>query len=167
MRVFIFICLTAFLACNERHNTLDPGLITKQENRNMSAAEKEEIKSEVRALMISYQAAMDSLDAEKMVTHFKDSPDFVYTRSGRRSMYDDFRKGTKDIPNHFKKLEVYYDTVYVDVITENVAVATLSYEETLTNMKDETRDISGTIQWVALLTDGKWRFVHGHSFKDI
>ena len=166
-RLLFFMCLVAFWSCNETQNSIGPIVNEEQIDRNISATELNEIKSEVRKLMISYQNAMDSLDAEKMLTHFKESPDFVYTRSGKRTRFDDFKKGTQDIPNHFKKLEVYYDTVYVDVITKHVAVATLSYEETLTNMKDETRDISGTIQWVALRTDGKWQFIHGHSFKDI
>jgi len=134
---------------------------------SLSPAEIKIAKHEVRSLMISYQEAMDNFDSETLLGHVSDSPEFVYTRASKRSGYTDFEKGTRDLSKYFKKIENSFDTIYVDLITPIVAVAALEFEETLINMIDEQRDISGSISWIAVKTDGVWQFVHGHSFKEI
>ena len=139
----------------------------QQVHQTLSGNEKQEAEKAVRALMVSYNNAMDELDAEKMLTHFMDSPDFVYTRKGKRIGYKDFVEGCRGIPKAFEKLECKYDSIYVDVMAHDVAIATVAFDETLTRISKEKLDIQGTMSWVAVKRNGKWLFIKGHSFREI
>lgn len=116
--------------------------------------------------MRNYQDAMDALDAEKMLSYFMDSPDFVYTRNGTRRTYPEFAEGCRGLPDNFIKNENIIDSIYVDVITHDVAIATLAFDETLTRTNGEELHIEGTIAWTALKRNGEWLFIHGHSFRE-
>ncbi len=140
--------------------------VVQQVIADLTREEKQEAAQAVRSLMKSYNKAMDELDAEKMLTHFMDSPDFVYTRNGKRKEYKEFVEGCYGIPKAFEKIECKYDSIYVDVMANDVAIATVSFDETLTRVNKQKLDIEGTMSWVALKRNGKWLFIKGHSFKE-
>jgi len=159
------------IACDQQEKTLPKASIETQQlaprvQQELSADEKQEAAHAVRSLMKSYNNAMDELDAEKMLTHFMDSPDFVYTRNGQRKGYKEFVEGCHGIPKAFEKIECNYDSIYVDVMAHDVAIATVSFDETLTRINKEKLDIEGTMSWVALKRNGKWLFIKGHSFQE-
>ena len=137
-----------------------------QDVQKLSGEEKQAAAEAVRSLMKSYNDAMDELAAEKMLSHFMDSPDFVYTRNGKRKEYKEFVEGCYGIPKAFEKIECDYDSIYVDVMTHDLAIATVAFDETLTRVNKEKLDIEGTMSWVALKRNGKWLFVKGHSFRE-
>jgi len=168
MRLVSYIfCLFILSSCSAGENKIEVGEREDQDSPPMSQAEINKAKKEVRTMMLDYQDAMDSFDTERLLSYFEDSPDFVYTRAGKRRNYEDFKKGSGELSTHFKKLEIFIDTVYVDLITPNVAISSVPYAETLTNHEDEEREISGTFSWIAVKKKGKWQFTHGHSFKEI
>ena len=134
--------------------------------QDLSGDEKQEAAQAVRHLMKSYNNAMDELDAEKMLSHFMDSPDFVYTRNGKRKGYKEFVEGCHGIPKAFEKIECEYDSIYVDVLSNDIAIATVAFHETLTRVNKQTLDIEGTMSWVAVKRNGKWLFIKGHSFQE-
>ena len=134
--------------------------------QEISELEKQEAAQSVRSLMQSYQDAMDALDAEQMLTHFIDSPDFVYTRNGTRRKYKEFAEGSRNLPQNFKNIESNNDSIYVDVITHDVAIATMAFDETLTRTQGGELSVEGTIAWTAIKRNGKWLFIHGHSFRE-
>jgi len=140
--------------------------VAKRVNQELNEEEKEEAAQAVRSLMKSYNNAMDELDAEKMISHFMNSPDFVYTRNGDRKEYKEFVEGCYGIPKAFEEIECKYDSIYVDVMANDVAIATVAFDETLTRVNKQKLDIEGTMSWVALKRNGKWLFIKGHSFRE-
>ncbi len=140
--------------------------VAQRVNQELSEEERQEAAQAVRSLMKSYNNAMDKLDAEKMLSHFMDSPDFVYTRNGKRKEYKEFVEGCHGIPKAFEKIECDYDSIYVDVMAHDVAIATVAFDETLTRINKEKLDVEGTMAWVALKRNGKWLFIKGHSFRE-
>jgi len=140
--------------------------VTQRENQEPSDDENQEAEQAVRNLMESYNNAMDELDAEKMLSHFMDSPDFVYTRNGNRKDYKEFVEGCYGIPKAFQKIECQYDSIYVDVMAHDVAIATVAFDETLTRINNEKLEVEGTMSWVALKRNGRWLFIKGHSFRE-
>ncbi len=135
-------------------------------DKELSQAEKKDAAQAVRSLMESYQDAMGALDAEKMLPHIMDSPDFVYTRNGKRRSYGEFAEGCHNLPKIFSENVIINDSIYVDVITRDVAIATVAFKETLTKTQGEELYVEGTIAWTALKRNGEWLFIHGHSFRE-
>ena len=161
--VFIFL----IIGCDYREkSSTATQQVAQQVNHHLTVDEKKEAARAVRSLMKSYNNAMDELDAEKMLSHFMDSPDFVYTRNGKRKVYKEFVDGCHGIPKAFEKIECTYDSIYVDVMDDDVAIATVAFDETLTRINKEKLDIEGTMSWVALKRNDKWLFIKGHSFRE-
>jgi len=92
----------------------------------------------------SFNVGFEFVDAEKMLSYFMDSPDFVYTRNGRRR-YDEFVDGCPNLPKIFEKIECRYNSIQVDVIYPSVAIATVAFDATLINIEQEKIDIEGAM----------------------
>ncbi len=101
------------MGCHNQERSLpststDKGQVAQGTDQKLSEGEKKDAAQAVRSLMVSYNDAMDELDAEKMLTYFMDSPDFVYTRNGKRRRYEEFVEGGRNLPKVFEKLECTY-----------------------------------------------------------
>jgi len=75
-------------------------------------------------------------------------------------------KGNHNLAKSFIKLECTYDSLYVDVISHDVAIATVAFDETITNVKNKEMDIKGTMSWIARKENGNWKFIHGMSYSE-
>ena len=169
--LLIYVSYLLITGCGHEEQSLVKNNNEKQQvaqrlNQVLSADETQEASNAVRSLMKSYNQSMDELDAEKMLSHFIDSPDFVYTRNGKRKNYNEFVEGCYGIPEAFEKIECEYDSIYVDVLSNDIAIATVAFHETLTRVNKQTLDIEGTMSWVAVKRNGKWLFIKGHSFQE-
>lgn len=83
------------MGCHNQERSLpststDKGQVAQGTDQKLSEGEKKDAAQAVRSLMVSYNDAMDELDAEKMLTYFMDSPDFfipgMVKEEGMRSL---------------------------------------------------------------------------------
>ena len=51
-------------------------------------------------------------------------------------------------------------------MAQDVAIATVSFDETLTRVNKQKLDVTGTMSWVALKRNEQWLFIKGHSFQE-
>jgi len=87
MKFFTILILAILIVgCTNHENTNHGEEINKESTmgsnntHKLNEFERKKAEDSVRSLMQSYNKAMDALDAEKILTHFRDSPDFVYKR---------------------------------------------------------------------------------------
>jgi len=163
--LYCLILLVVVAGCatqNSSQNRIDPdsGSVS-----SLTDTELETIRKDVSNLAISYFDAMQSLDAEAILSHVIKAPNFAYTRRGSRSNIEEFEIGTRNLVKNFTDKVSTIGPIAVDVIEPDVAVVTYTFEQTLTNTKGEKRDFNGTVSWVAIKRDGAWRYIHGLSYQ--
>lgn len=151
-------------ACAAENSAPAPASAVTNSLASMSDAEIAAIKAEVRQHSLSYDQAMKSLDAEEIISHVSSSPNFAYTRRGKRANYDAFVEGSRNLAKNFKNKESTHTPIVVDLISPTVAISTYSVDETVTYMQGEKRDFKATVSWISIKENGEWKYIHGLSY---
>ena len=162
----IGLCLisAAFMwGCTEQKTVST--MLESRSLESLSAAERSALEKEVSDLILSYSDAMNALDEKAILSHVFGGPNFAYTRRGSRSNFEQFKTGTRSLTTSFTDKVSTSGPVSIDLIEPDVAVATHSFDQTLTTTAGEKRDFTGTVTWIAIKRDGKWGLIHGLSYQ--
>lgn len=129
----------------------------------MNESERRVIASAVQAAMMSFEAAERALDADALIAHFAETPDFhVYLDAQRLSyqtMVSNFRTG-------FPKLHSIvggFQGIHVIVLAPDSALATAAFREAITDAGGVTTRVRGAASWLWRRVDGDWRIVYGQA----
>lgn len=118
---------------------------TGQNNKPISDAQKEETKLAMINLMNSYVDAIKEGNADKIIAHYLDSPEFMLFENGIRQGYSEFvGQVLKDFSN-ISKYEGKWDTILVSVLNPDAVAAAAPFHEVLTDKEGVETPLKGEV----------------------
>ena len=134
-------------------------------NKPVSDAQKEEAKIAMITLMNSYVDAIKERNADKIISHYLDSPEFMFYADGKRQGYNELvARVRKDFPDNVSKYDGKWDTINVSVLNPDAVTAAAQFHEVLTNKEGIETRLKGEITWIAVRVEKDWKFIYAHAF---
>lgn len=126
--------------------------------------DKEKLRDEMRAFILSYGKAVESMDVARTQEHFADDPEFLvvadgtaYDSEGMKALVrDNFYQG-------LKKVELKWDTLIVKILNTNQAVAYLKITQSLTDINSKEFRVNSEATFIARKNNGLWKILYGHA----
>src|SRR6266699_110711 len=112
--------------------------------------------------MRSFEAAERSLDAERLISHFADVPEFHMHSDGERISFAAMAAGVRSGFHTLSTIEGGFADVQVFVLAPDAGVATATFREVLTDRNGTVVRRRGAASWLWRRIDGTWRIVYGH-----
>lgn len=116
----------------------------------------------IRARMESYAAALAARDAERILSHYVQGPEFRLYVDGTLYTYDDMVGVASSMARTLSALEVRWDSVNVTSLGRGAAIAGATFRRVLTDTAGAVSRDRGTASWIWVRRDGQWRSIHGH-----
>jgi len=151
-RPFFLVLLIACFSCGTN-------------NKPLSDVQKDDAKEAMITLMNSYVGAIKERNADKIISHFLDSPEFMFYTDGNRQGYDELvAQVRRDFPNNVSKYEGNWDTILVSVLNPDAVAAAAPFHEVLTDMEGIETRLKGEVTWIAIRVGKDWKFIYAHAF---
>src|SRR5262245_11892180 len=107
-----------------------------------------EIVRSVEAAMRSFENAERALDAERLVAHFADVPDFHMYNDGQRLNHETMAAGVRAAFPTLRSIEGGFTDVRVLVLAADAALVTARFQETITDASGAEIRQQGTASWL-------------------
>ncbi|MGC4023452.1 MAG: nuclear transport factor 2 family protein [Cyclobacteriaceae bacterium] len=127
--------------------------------------DKEATRESMRNLVLSYIAAVESMNVDAVNDKFYDDPEFHIYSDGAdlnlAQMKDEVRK------NYFrgmKKIETKYDTMNIHVFTPDEAHCFMKLTEVLTDSTGQVNLIDVDVTFSGVRTSKGWKLDYAHAF---
>ena len=146
----IAICGVACIntCCSSGHNT-----------------QREDARKATISLLNSYLDALKELNAEKVTSHFLESPEFLYSMGGMSWNYDQMVAGMRQSLSSLKSYDGRLDTIHLSVLNpESVAAMVVFHYSEVDGNGTESRH-KGEITWIAVRKASEWKFIYAHGFQ--
>ena len=117
----------------------------------------------VDSAMHAYLGALTSLDAEGVISHYANDPEFLGYMDG---VTVDYATQSNNVRTLFGSLEsIALDPVDVVVtpLGSDVAIASFTFREVLTDTAGVATPIRGTVSWVWRRNSAGWAMIHVHA----
>jgi len=129
------------------------------------AATQAIVRDSVTAAMRGYQAAVTSLDSAQIMLFYSTDSSFrvvdgqaVFTRDGIGAMLGALKGSLQSIGGGFN-----YDSLHVLPLSPTAAVAMAPYVDVLVDTAGVTTTIHGSVMWVWVRQDERWRIIGGQA----
>lgn len=130
----------------------------------LSDADRVAVADSVAAAMHSYEAAVKSLDVQRVLAHYGDSARFRFTDNGTAYSYAEMRRMVQQLFGSLRSLGGGFGAINVTVLSRDVALADGPYTDIFTDTSGTVMRIRGTVTWVWTRGPDGWRIVHGQAF---
>jgi ketosteroid isomerase-like protein len=117
---------------------------------------------QVEGRMASFATAQRTRDAEGLLAHFRDVPEFHLYNDGQRIGYATMAAGVRAAFPTLRAIEGGFEGLEVLVLAPDAALATAAFREAVTDAAGETRRMRGAASWLWRHAGGEWRIVYGH-----
>ena len=115
--------------------------------------------------MNSYVDAIKERNADKIISHFLDSPEFMFYADGKRQGYNELVAQVRnDFPGNVSKYDGKWDTINVSVLSPDAVVAAAPFHEVLTDKEGIETRLKGEVTWIAVRVGKDWKFIYAHAF---
>jgi len=131
-------------------------------NSDDTEIQKEEARKGMIELMNSYIAAVKTLDSDKVIDHYYQSPEFKFISDGHVTNYDETVKNVREFLGSLSKVEGSWDTIYVSVLSPEIVTAMAPFHETFIDKEGNRTPLKGEVTWTAIKDGDRWRFTYGH-----
>ncbi|HEX9164295.1 MAG TPA: DUF4440 domain-containing protein [Gemmatimonadales bacterium] len=121
------------------------------------------IRASVERAMHSYLGAIKALDVDRAVNHYLDDPAMHVWNDGVRFDYAAWVAAARANLAPLRSIEGSWGEMTVVPLPPDAAVASASFEETVTDNSGVVTEIRGAVTWVWVRVDGEWRIIHGHA----
>ena len=128
----------------------------------MDERDRSEIVRSVEAAMRSFETAERALDAERLIAHFADVPDFHMYNDGQRLNYGTMAAGVRAAFPTLRSIEGGFTDIRVLVLAADAALVTARFQETITDATGAEIRQQGTASWLWRKLAADWRIVYGH-----
>lgn len=123
----------------------------------------DKVREEVNAFVRSYASAVEELDAEKVIGHLCDDPEFFVFGGGEGGDLDKFKEVIRrDFFKGVKSIDVNYDKIEVRVINAETAVVLTLLEQTIIDSLANEVKLNLEDTWVCVKRNGKWKLIFSH-----
>ncbi len=129
----------------------------------MDNATSLEIAASVEAAMRSFESAERALDAEALISHFADLPDFHIYNDGERLSYQAMVTNIRAGFQKLRAIEGGFSDIHVIVLARDAALATAAFRETITDAEGATTRVRGAASWLWRWIETHWRIVYGQA----
>lgn len=116
----------------------------------------------VEARMRSFEAAERARDAERLVAHFANVPEFHVYNDGQRVSYAEMAASIRGTFPGLRSIEGGFGDVHVAVCGPDHALVSATFRETVTDGSGAVARRRGAASWLWREIDGEWRIVYGH-----
>jgi ketosteroid isomerase-like protein len=128
----------------------------------MDESHRAQIVQAVEQRMRSFEAAERALDAEKLVGHFANGPDFYIYNDGQRLTYETMTTAVRSTFPILRSIEGGFIELHVMALAPDAALATARFQETVTDGTGSRTRQHGAASWLWRQMGGDWRIAYGH-----
>jgi ketosteroid isomerase-like protein len=128
----------------------------------MDESQRTRIRQVVERRMQSFEAAERALDAERLIEHFANEPDFYIHNDGHRLTYAGMTTAVRAAFPTLRSIEGGFSGVDIVVLAPDAALATATFQEAVTARSDAVVRQRGAATWLWRFRDGEWRIIYGH-----
>jgi ketosteroid isomerase-like protein len=121
------------------------------------------IRVSVEAAMNSYLEAILALDVDRAVSHYLNDTAMHVWSDGVRYDYSGWVAAARANLAALRSLEGAWGDMTVVPLSPEAAVASASFQETMTDQSGGVHQIRGAVSWVWVLRGGRWKIIHGHA----
>ena len=128
----------------------------------MDDSDQQRIRSAIDARMRSFEAAERALDADRLIAHFAQVPEFHVYNDGQRFNYEAISAHLHGGFPTLQSIEDGFENVHVFVLAQDAALATVEFREVVTDRAGHVTRMRGAASWLWHLGDGVWKILYGH-----
>ena len=150
--IFVVALLALFIGC------------TSQREDQLTAQQRDQVKSEVKATLDSMMVKFENLDASGFIQYYWDSPDFIsYAPDGSRSDFPAFKKSVTEFCNSGATVKPTLVRAEFTVLT-NELVITAWVGKSVVSFKSGDKAIYNpdAVTWVFKNFAGHWKIIYSH-----
>jgi ketosteroid isomerase-like protein len=130
----------------------------------LTEAERAAIADSVTAGMHAYEAAIKSLDAQRVLALYGDSSHFRLIDNDNTYSYNAVRTMVSQLFASLRSYEGGFGAIRVNALRRDVALADAPYTDVFTDTAGTVTRVRGLVTWVWLHGVDGWRIVHGQSY---
>jgi ketosteroid isomerase-like protein len=130
----------------------------------LTEAERAAIGDSVTAAMRSYEAAIKVRDAERVLAHYVQTPQFRLVDNETVYSYDALRPMVQGLFGSLRSYEGGFGPIHVNALSRDVALADAPYTDVYTDTTGTVTRVHGVVTWVWVHGADGWRIVHGQAF---
>src|SRR5262245_49551334 len=127
----------------------------------MEESQRTDIARAVEDAMRSFETAERTLDAEGLIRHFAEGPEFYIYNDGHRLTYGMMTAGVRSAFPTLQSIEGGFSDLDVMVLAPDAALATASFQETITDRGGAVVRQRGAASWLWRNLRGQWRISYG------
>ncbi len=113
--------------------------------------------------MRSFETAERALDAEALISHFAESPDFRVYNDGQRLSYQAMVANIRAGFPKLREIRGGFGDIQVIVLAPDAALATAGFREAITDAEGVTTRVRGAASWLWRRVGGRWKIVYGQA----
>lgn len=150
-KVWIPIFLFALISC-ENGRGADP------------VVNKDEVRQEMKNLILSYGQAVGSMDVEKTISHFSDDPEFSVYSDGTHYTYAEIKASVRnEFFKGLKEVKIEWDTMNVQVLDAKNASCFAVLKQTLLDSADNTIKVRVEATFIGVKKENDWKIIYVQS----
>ena len=116
----------------------------------------------VDSAMHAYLLALTSHDAEGVVSHYANDPEFVAYIDGIPVDYATQSSNVRTLFGGIESIALEPVTVVVTPLTGDLAIASFTFRQVLTDTAGVATHLKGAASWVWRRNGSGWTLIHGH-----
>jgi len=128
----------------------------------MNESERRAIVESIRGAMRSFEDAERALDAERLIAHFADVPDFHLHNDGACLSYEAMAAAVRASFPTLRSMEGGFSDIRILVLAADAALASARFQEAITDGTGSVTRQQGIASWLWRKLNGEWRIVYGH-----
>lgn len=126
-------------------------------------ADQQAVREAVLSAMESQLKAVNAHDVDAVLALFDSSPDFLACVDGEVLNSEQFIKAERDGFRALKRVPSSWDTVYVRVLSANLAIALAPFHQVQVDTNGVETRWTGDVTCIAQLRNGKWTNIYIHA----
>jgi ketosteroid isomerase-like protein len=128
----------------------------------MNEGERRQIVQSVERALRAFETAERALDADGLIRHFANVPEFHIYNDGQRLSYEVMTTGVRAAFPALRSIEGGFSDVQIMVLAPDAALLTATFQEVVTDGSGGATRQHGAASWLWRALDGEWRIVYGH-----